>query len=109
MFYARAALGDAAPPDRPSLELDLLPLPAQPGVFRVFFAGKPLAGAKVFVYAPNLWMRELVTDDQGQLTAPTPWPGRYVLDVTHKDPKAGEYRGQPYSAVRHRMSFSFVH
>jgi hypothetical protein len=108
MFYARAALGNAAPPERPSLELDLLPVPAQPGVFRVFFAGKPLAGAKVFVYAPNLWMRELVSDEQGQVTAPAPWPGRYVLDVTHKDGKPGEYRGQQYASARHRMTFSFV-
>ncbi len=108
MFYARAPLGDAAPPERPSLELDLLPVAAQPGVFRVFFAGKPLAGAKVLVYAPNQWLRELVSDAQGQLTPPTPWPGRYVLDVIHKDGIPGEYRGQPYGARRHRMTYSFV-
>lgn len=108
MFYARAPKGNPAPPEQPSLELDILPVAARSGTFRVFFAGKPLVGAKVFVYAPNQWMRELVSDESGQLTAPTPWPGRYVLDVTHLDGKPGEYRGQPYESGRHRTTYSFV-
>jgi hypothetical protein len=109
MFYARAALGNAAPPDAPTLELDLLPVAGKASSYRVYFAGNPLPGAKVFIYAPNLWMRELVSNERGELEVVTPWPGRYVLDVVHKDPRPGTYRGQAYPAVRHRMTFSFVH
>jgi hypothetical protein len=109
MFYARAAVANRPSAARPVLELDLIPAPGQAGTVQVFFQGKPLAGAKVFVYAPNLWMQELKSDEQGKLTPVTPWPGRYVLDVTHKQASPGEFRGQRYEAVRHRMTFSFVH
>jgi hypothetical protein len=109
MFYARAAVANRPSAARPVLALDLIPAPGQPGTVQVFFQGKPLAGAKVLVYAPNLWMQELKSDEQGRLTPITPWPGRYVLDVTHKQASPGEFRGQRYEAVRHRMTFSFVH
>lgn len=108
MFYARAALGNKPSSARPSLELDILPVPGKPGSLGVFFAGKPLAGAKVHVYAPNLWMQELKSDENGRLTPLTPWPGRYVLDVIHKQAKPGKFKGQPYEAIRHRMTYSFV-
>ena len=109
MFYARAAVANHAPaPARPSLQLDMLPIENEPGSVRVYFAGQPLAKAKVFVYAPNLWMQELTTDENGRLTPKTPWPGRYVLDVVHKEPKPGEFEGQHYEAIRHRMTYSFV-
>jgi hypothetical protein len=109
MFYARAAVANRPSAARPVLALDLIPAPGRPGTVQVFFQGKPLAGAKVFVYAPNLWMQELKSDEQGRLTPATPWPGRYVLDVTHKQADPGEFHGQRYEAVRHRMTFSFVH
>ena len=109
MFYARAAVANhASTPARPSLELDILPVAGEPGSFQVYFAGQPLAKAKVLVYAPNLWMQELKTDSRGRLTPKTPWPGRYVLDVVHKEAKPGEFKGQHYDAVRHRMTYSFV-
>lgn len=108
MFYARAAVGEPQPPAHPSLELDLLPVAGQPDTVQVFFQKKALAGAKVFVYAPNLWMQELKSDEQGKLRFTTPWPGRYVLDVVHKEAKPGELEGKRYDAVRHRMTLSFV-
>lgn len=108
MFYARAAVGDRPAPARPSLELDLLPLPGQPDAVQVSFRQKPLGGAKVLVYAPNLWMQERKSDEQGKVSFSAPWPGRYVLDVIHKEEKPGEFKGRRYDAVRHRMTLSFV-
>ncbi|MEO8182022.1 MAG: hypothetical protein ABI895_24575 [Deltaproteobacteria bacterium] len=108
MFYARAAIANRPAAARPSLQLDLLPVPGDAKAVQVFFGGQPLAGAKVFVYAPNLWMQELQSDAQGKLTPVTPWPGRYVLDVVHKESKPGEFQGKRYDAVRHRMTLSFV-
>jgi hypothetical protein len=108
MFYARAAIGNQPAATRPSLQLDMLPVPGDAKAVQVFFDGRPLAGAKVSVYAPNLWMQELQTDAQGKLTPATPWSGRYVLDVIHEEGKPGEFKGQRYEAVRHRMTLSFV-
>jgi hypothetical protein len=109
MFYARAAVANhASVPARPSLQLDLLPVAGDPASLQVFFAGRPLAKAKVLVYAPNLWMQELTADEHGRLKPNTPWPGRYVLDVVHKEARPGEFKGQHYDAVRHRMTYSFV-
>ena len=109
MFYARAAVANqATAPAGPSLQLDVLPVASAPGAFQVYFGGKPLAKAKVLVYAPNLWMQELTADEHGRLTPSTPWPGRYVLDVVYKEAKPGEFKGQHYEAVRHRMTYSFV-
>lgn len=109
MFYARAAVANhAEPPARPSLELDILPVAGEAGALQVYFGGQPLAGAKVLVYAPNLWMQELKSDERGRVIPKTPWPGRYVLDIVHKEAKPGEFKGQRYEAIRHRMTYSFV-
>lgn len=109
MFYARAAVANQAPPPaRPSLELDLIPVAGEAGALQVYFGGQPLAGAKVLVYAPNLWMQELKSDERGRVVAKTPWPGRYVIDVVHMEAKPGEYEGHRYEAVRHRVTYSFV-
>lgn len=109
MFYARAAVANSVTtPGRPSLELDILPVTGEPRSFQVYFGGQPLAKAKVLVYAPNLWMQELTTDEHGRLTPNTPWSGRYVLDVIHKEAKAGDFKGQRYEAIRHRMTYSFT-
>jgi hypothetical protein len=109
MFYARAAVANhATAPARPSLQLDILPVAGDPTSFQVYFRAQPLAKAKVLVYAPNLWMQELTTDEHGRLTPKTPWPGRYVLDVVHKEAKPGEFKGQHYDAIRHRTTYSFV-
>jgi hypothetical protein len=108
MFYARAAVANQPAAARPSMKLDMLPVSDPSQSVQVFFGGQPLAGAKVFVYAPNLWMQELTSDEHGKLTPVTPWPGRYVLDVTYKETKPGEFQGRGYEAVRHRMTLSFV-
>ncbi|MEY4545639.1 MAG: hypothetical protein RL685_1834 [Pseudomonadota bacterium] len=108
MFYARAAIANQPAAASPSLRLDMLPVAGDAKAVQVFFDGRPLAKAKVAVYAPNLWMQELQTDEQGKLTPATPWPGRYVLDVVHEEGKPGEFKGQRYEAVRHRMTLSFV-
>jgi hypothetical protein len=108
MFYARAAIANQPAAARPSLQLDILPVPGDAKAVQVFFGGRPLADAKVAVYAPNLWMQELRSDAQGKLTPATPWPGRYVLDVVHEESKPGEFNGQRYEVVRHRMTLSFV-
>src|SRR5258708_14047260 len=45
----------------PRLALDIVPA-GKPGVFKVFFKGKPLAKAKVEVIAVSGWARDVRTD-----------------------------------------------
>jgi hypothetical protein len=108
MFYARAAAANRVGPATPALALDILPVAEAPQSFQVFLRGRPLAGAKLFVYAPNLWMQELRADEQGRVAIATPWTGRYVLDVIHLERQPGEFQGRAYEAVRHRATYSFV-
>jgi len=107
MFYARAAVGDHPLAEAgPMLTLDIIPDAAQPRHFQVFFKGKPLAKAKVIVTAPNRWMQELQCDKEGRIEIQTPWPGRYVVEVIYKERAPGEFKGVPYEAIRHRVTYS---
>jgi hypothetical protein len=90
----------------PDLALDVVPVDAGARTLKVLFNGQPLAKAKVNVHAPNLWSRELVTDENGTLAIPTPWPGFYVVEVIHLEPKPGSFLSVPYTAVRHRVTFA---
>ncbi len=108
MYYARAAVANKPLPSEPTLALDVLPVAGSPLTYQVFFQGEPLAGAKGHTYAPNLWMQEFKTDEEGKFTIATPWTGRYVLDVIHKEPAPGEFKGEAYDAIRHRTTYSFV-
>ena len=42
------------------------------------------------------------------MTVPTPWAGRYVLEVTYFDEKPGDSGGEKFSRTRHISSLSFV-
>lgn len=105
MFYSRAWLAGSALPNS-DLPLDVVPVDEGGRKLKVVFHGQPLAKAKVTVHAPNLWSRELMTDEQGILSIPTPWPGLYLVEVIHLEPKAGSYLSVPYAAVRHRVTFA---
>jgi len=106
LFYARyAALGPASARE-PQLTLDIVPLNAQR--LRVTFRGSLLAKAKVMVYAPNTWLQERRTDERGEVSIATPWPGQYVIEVTHLERQPGQFDGKSYENLRHRMTLSVL-
>ena len=109
MFYARAAVANKPAPAKSALLLDILPTGQDANQLRVVFKDQPLANAKVLVSAPNLWMQELKTDDAGQVKISTPFPGRYVIEVIHKERTPGEFEGKAYEAIRHRATYSQVY
>jgi hypothetical protein len=108
MFYARSAAWPAKAALTPELALDIVPVAGRKNTFQVFFNGAPLAKAKVAIVAPNDWTRDERSDAQGFVTLPTPWRGTYLLEVIHKEAKAGEYEGKPYESLRHRMTLTFT-
>ncbi len=87
--------------------LDIQPLGK--GRVNVSLLGKPLAKAKLHIYAPNQWTREYETDAAGEAVADMPWSGLYVLQVAYVESMKGEYQGDAYEAIRHVVTLSLLH
>lgn len=104
MYYTRFAASESEGVS--ALTLDIQPV--SKGKVRVSLHGKPLAKAKLNIFAPNQWMREYETNDQGEVAIDTPWPGLYVVEVVHVEPVKGEYQGDAYEGIRHVGTLSFV-
>lgn len=107
MFYTRFSPLLGGSTSKPELVLDILPEGGAPNVFIVYSRNVPLAKAKLMVYAPNFWMQERHTDENGRVAITTPWPGQYVLEVIHLEKQAGEFQGQRFEAFRHRATLNF--
>jgi hypothetical protein len=104
IYYARAGREETAG----KLDLEIVPVKANANIFIVLLAGSPLPKAEVTVAGPPKWEKRLTTDDEGRFTAPTPWAGRYVLEVIHFDEKSGGSGEQKFNRTRHISSLSFV-
>ena len=74
----------------------------------LIFSGAPLPKAELTIIGPSKWEKPLITDQQGRVTLPMPWAGRYVLEVTQFDEKAGNSGDEKYNRTRHISSLSFV-
>jgi hypothetical protein len=79
--------------------LDIVPA-GKPGLFKVFYQGKPLAKAKAELIAESGWKREFKTDEQGAFEAPLPWRGAYVIEVQHTEAAPGKLGETAYDSVR---------
>jgi hypothetical protein len=79
--------------------LDVVPA-GKPGLFKVFYQGRPLAKAKAELIAESGWKREFKTDEQGAFEATLPWRGGYVIEVQHTDATPGKLGEEAYDSVR---------
>lgn len=104
IYYARAGRAETAA----KLDLELVPTAANGDTFVLMFLGAPLAKAEVTIVGPPKWQKPLTTNDKGQATVPTPWAGRYVLEVTHFNEKSGGSGNEKFNRTRHISSISFV-
>ena len=104
IYYARAGRAETAV----KLDLELVPTTANGNTFVLVFLGAPLPKAQLTIIGPPKWEKPLVTDEQGRVTVRTPWVGRYVLEVTHFDEKAGGSGDEKFNRTRHISSLSFV-
>ncbi len=105
MYYARLAKNSLE--SASALDLDIQP--SGNNKVRVNLHGKPLAKAKLNIFAPNQWTREYETDAAGEVVVEMPWPGLYVLQVAYVEPVKGEYQGDAYEAIRHVGTLSLLH
>jgi len=104
IYYAKAGRAETAA----KLDLELVPTAANGNTMVLIFLGAPLPKAELTIIGPPKWEKPLVTDEQGRVTLPTPWIGRYVLEVTHFDEKAGGSGDEKFNRTRHISSLSFV-
>jgi len=108
MFYTRFSPLLRRGTPKPELMLDILPENGTPNSFIVYFRNTPLANAKIMIYAPNFWMQEHSTDDNGKVKITTPWPGQYILEVINVEKQPGEFQGQKFDVFRHRATLTFI-
>ena len=85
-----------------------MPTTSNGKTFVLLFLGAPLPKAEIAIVGPPKWQKPLVTDDKGQITLPTPWAGRYVLEDTQFDDKATGSDNEKFNRTRHISSLSFV-
>lgn len=104
IYYAKAGRSETAA----KLDLELVPTAPNGNTLMLVFHGAPLPKAEVTLVGPSKWQKPLVTDNKGQITLPTPWAGRYVLEVTHFHDKPGGSGNEKFSRTRHISTLSFV-
>ncbi|MEX0803712.1 MAG: DUF4198 domain-containing protein [Candidatus Binatia bacterium] len=104
IYYAKDGRSETAA----KLDLELVPTKANGNTFVLLFLGAPVPKAEVTVFGPPKWEKHLSTDDQGRVTVPMPWAGRYVLEVIHFDDQPGGGDEEKFNRTRHISSLSFV-
>src|SRR5450830_82112 len=104
-FYVRHVQIDH--PFPATLDLDAVPT-GMPGQFRFTFKGTPLVNFKAKLIAPNGWITEVRTDASGLLNIATPWRGNYVIEATSFENLSGEFQGQKFERIRHRLGLTVV-
>lgn len=104
IYYAKAGRAETTV----KLDLELVPTAAGGNTFVLIFFGAPLPKAELTIIGPPKWEKKLTTDEKGQVTLPTPWAGRYVVEVTHFDEKSGGSGGATFNRTRHISSLSFL-
>ena len=104
IYYAKAGRAET----KAKMDLELVPTSADGNGFVLVFFGSPLPKAELTIIGPAKWEKPLTTDEKGRVTLPTPWAGRYVLEVIHFDEKAGGSGEQTFHRTRHISTLSFV-
>jgi hypothetical protein len=104
IYYAKAGREETAA----KLDLELTPITSGGNTFVLLFFGAPLGKTELTIIGPPKWEKPLVTDEQGRVTVPTPWAGRYVLEITYFDEKPGDSGGGKFNRTRHISSLSFM-
>ena len=103
IYYAKAGRSETSA----KLDLELVPTATEGNTLVLLFYGVPLAKTEVTVIGPPKWEKHLTTDEQGRIAMPTPWSGRYVLEVTYFEAKPGGSGNDKFDRTRHITSLSF--
>ncbi|MSP38015.1 MAG: DUF4198 domain-containing protein [Deltaproteobacteria bacterium] len=104
IYYAKAGRTESTA----KMDLELVPAKANGNDFKLLLREAPLAKIEITVYGPPKWEKKLTTDDQGRITVPTPWQGRYVIEIIYFENKPGSDGEAKYDRARHISTVSFT-
>lgn len=103
-YYARAGRSEA----RAALPYEIAPLGPNGDRFALMKAGKPVAGAKILVIAPDKRTETLIAGADGAVTVKPQAGGRYLLTATEIETGKLSVAGGPVDKLYHMASTSFV-
>jgi hypothetical protein len=89
------------------LMLEFVPVAPNSSTFALLLRNAPLPKVEVTVYGPPKWSKALHTDEQGRINVPTPWAGRYIIEVVHFEAQPGGSGDGAYERIRHVSTISF--
>jgi hypothetical protein len=105
-YYARTGRTET----KALMPFEIVPVSANGTRFTLMRDGKPAAaGVPVTVLSPELWMRTLETDANGQVAVPLREKGRYILKAEVKDEGSFTLPAGSVSIVSRVITTSFVH
>jgi len=104
VFQAKEGRADT----KPVHDLELVPITANGDSFVLMLRGSPLAKTNVHVFGPPKWGKELRTDENGKVTIPMPWAGRYLAEIAHVEQISGGAGEGVYDRIRHVSTTSFT-
>ncbi len=102
-FQAKEGRSDT----KPVFDLELVPVSPGANTFVLMLRGSPLAKSEINVFGPPKWGKEFTTDEQGKVTVPLHWVGRYVFEVIHLEQSPGGTGDGAYDRIRHVATLSF--
>ncbi|MHA6721067.1 DUF4198 domain-containing protein [Sphingomonas sp. RS6] len=103
VYYARAGRTEASA----QLPFEIAPIAANSNRFRLVRNGKPVAGGKLTVIAPDRSSKELTTDALGVAEIPIGAQGRYILSAAIKEDGPADLPGGQVHAVHHITTTTF--
>ncbi|MFC7298286.1 hypothetical protein [Herminiimonas aquatilis] len=88
-------------------DLELVPTEANGNTFKLVWKGNTVAASQVNVDTSEGWRRVLKPAKDGTVTLVTPFPGRYLLEVTARINGSVTIDGKKYEDVRHTATLTF--
>lgn len=88
-------------------DLELVPTTPGGNTFALHWKGTVVPASQVNVYTSEQWSRSLKPAADGTVTLPTPFPARYVLEVSAQVNGGATVDGKRYDSVIHVSTLSF--
>ncbi|MBY0586308.1 DUF4198 domain-containing protein [bacterium] len=114
-FYPKAMFGPASDwkevGPSPAAALEMIPSATAEGIAIIVLAeGKPLADAKLKLYAPGATSSQpATTDSAGRFVWKITEPGRYAIAVVHRTKASGTYEGKTYQGQMQAATLTFAY
>lgn len=88
-------------------DLELVPTAPGGNTFALYWKGTVVPASQVNVYTSEQWSRSLKPAADGTVTLTTPFPARYVLEVSAQVNGGASFEGKRYDSVIHVATLSF--